>query len=131
MDGNNFTLLRGFTNGFEPAFPVSGVLVSGGTLFGTSQQGGAVGGGTIFSLTLPLPVITGIQITGTSLTLNATNGASGDSWVLLSSSDVRLPLSQWTPWITNTLSASGAFSITVSNAINPASDRGFYLLRSK
>jgi len=128
-NGNNFTLLRGFTNGFEPSSPVSGLLLSGNTLFGTSSLGGSVNGGTVFSLSLPLPVITGIQISGTSLNLNATTGIAGQ-YALLTSADVTLPFSQWTPLVTNTVNGPGAFSFTLSNAISPAATRGFYVLRS-
>jgi hypothetical protein len=46
---------------------------------------------------------------------------------VLSSPDLAAPLSSWTPLLTNTFGAGGTFSIT--NAINPATPRQFYLLK--
>ncbi len=44
---------------------------------------------------LSSPQITGISLSGTSLSISATNGAAGGSWTLLQSTNVALPLSQW------------------------------------
>jgi hypothetical protein len=46
------------------------------------------------------------------------------------STDLALPLSQWTPVATNVLSANGNFSITVTNAVSAAIPCQFYILQS-
>jgi uncharacterized repeat protein (TIGR03803 family) len=47
-DGNNFTVLRAFTNG-EPASPSADLILNGSMLYGTSQSGG-FGQGTVFKI---------------------------------------------------------------------------------
>src|SRR5665213_3470454 len=49
-DGTGFTNLYTFTNGIDGSVPVGGLVVSGGTLFGTASHGGSSSRGTIFSL---------------------------------------------------------------------------------
>ena len=50
-DGSAFTNLHTFLNYFnDGALPWAGVALSGGTLFGTTRQGGTNGSGTVFSL---------------------------------------------------------------------------------
>jgi uncharacterized repeat protein (TIGR03803 family) len=131
-DGNNFSLLRSFTNSPDAAFPVAGLLLSGNTLYGTSQQGGTRGGGTVFSLTIPavLPIITDLRLAGTDLVITAINGVAGRTYAIITSPDVTSPLSHWSPLATNVLSADGTFSITATNAVNPAATSAFYRLFS-
>jgi hypothetical protein len=83
------------------------------------------GGGT-FTATLvePALAISNINLAGTNVVLAATGGQSGKSYITLTSTD----LSQWTPVATNVLSASGNFSITLTNALNPAMLQTFYRL---
>jgi len=47
--------------------------------------------------------------------------------VVLVSTNVATPVTNWTPVLTNTFDINGAFHVT--NAMNPAADRGFYLLK--
>jgi uncharacterized repeat protein (TIGR03803 family) len=49
-DGSGFTNLYSFTGGNDGAFPLGSLLLSGNTLYGTAQQGGYSGNGTIFSI---------------------------------------------------------------------------------
>jgi len=46
---HSFTALNNATNG-DGAYPYGGLLLAGGTLYGTAAQGGGLGGGTIFRL---------------------------------------------------------------------------------
>jgi autotransporter-associated beta strand protein len=73
------------------------------------------------------PRITSIRVSGTTLTLSATNGQSGGRFVLLGTTNVALPLSQWTPVLTNTFDGSGNLNLS-TNIINPAVPQRFYLL---
>jgi hypothetical protein len=66
-------------------------------------------------------------VTGTSLTLSATNTGAGTIY-LLTSSNLTEPLSAWTPIWTNVLGGSGVFSTNLTNAVNPAYNQQFYLL---
>jgi uncharacterized repeat protein (TIGR03803 family) len=77
-DGTGFTNLFNFsvTNG---AYPLGGLVLSGGTLYGTTQQGGSRGNGTVFK----------IQTDGTGFGIiysftNASDGRILDAGVILS-----------------------------------------------
>jgi autotransporter-associated beta strand protein len=66
-------------------------------------------------------------ISGTSLTISATNFGAGAVY-LLTSTNLMTPISLWTPIWTNVLSGSGSFSTNLLNAVNPAARQQFYLL---
>jgi hypothetical protein len=69
--------------------------------------------------------ITGMTRSGKNLTLNCTNGAASETYFVLSSTNLTLPISQWLPVATNQLSASGQFSITVTNGVAGLSPKYF------
>ena len=77
------------------------------------------------------PGISGLSISGANLVLDATNGQSGQTYYVLTSTNVALPLNQWLPVTTNILSASGNFTITVSNTVTPALPQQFYILKTQ
>src|SRR5215471_17755172 len=52
-DGTGFTNLYSFTAGGDGANPVSGLILSSNTLYGTTRFGGSSGNGVAFSLPLP------------------------------------------------------------------------------
>ena len=81
--------------------------------------------------TLLQPGISGLSLAGTNLVLNATNGQSGRTYYVLASTNVALPLNQWTPVTTNTLSASGNFTITITNTVSPAVPQRCYILKTR
>ena len=76
------------------------------------------------------PVITGIAVSGPTLTLTATNGPANGIFVLLKSSTVTLGLSQWTPVLTNSFDANGAMSLS-TNVVNPSIPQQFYILKTQ
>ena len=82
----------------------------------------------MFGLTLA-PIISGLNLSGTNLVLNVTNGVAGEICSVWASPDVTLPLSQWTPVATNVLSTGGNFTVTATNAVNLAAPSGFYRLK--
>jgi len=49
-DGSVFAILHTFTNGMDGANPHSGLVLSGNTLYGTANAGGASGKGTVFKV---------------------------------------------------------------------------------
>jgi uncharacterized repeat protein (TIGR03803 family) len=49
-DGTGYTVLKSFAYSTDGRNPQAGLTVSGGTLYGTSENGGSSGGGTVFRL---------------------------------------------------------------------------------
>jgi uncharacterized repeat protein (TIGR03803 family) len=49
-NGMNFATLYNFTNGIDGAYPVSDLVLSGNTLYGTAKFGGSAGNGTVFKV---------------------------------------------------------------------------------
>jgi uncharacterized repeat protein (TIGR03803 family) len=49
----HFTLLHSFGSSGDGQWPLAGLVVDQGALYGTTQYGGASGGGTVFKLTPP------------------------------------------------------------------------------
>jgi uncharacterized repeat protein (TIGR03803 family) len=49
-DGSGFTNLHTFTGGNDGGYPIASLILSGSTLYGTAQQGGSAGNGTVFAL---------------------------------------------------------------------------------
>ena len=105
------------------------LMVSGDTLYGTTQRGGSTGGGTLFSLALPRPGITRIRVNGGNIMLNATNGVPGENYILSASSDVRLPVAQWTPIATNAPDLGGNLTFNATDTVVPAPVQRFYILQ--
>jgi autotransporter-associated beta strand protein len=72
------------------------------------------------------PHMTGISLSGGNLVISGTNGTSGDNFVVLTTTNVALPLSQWTPVATNMFGGSN-FSFT--NPINGSLPHSFYIIQ--
>lgn len=51
-NGGSFTPLHVFTNGIDGAYPYTGVIASGGVLYGTALNGGAIGDGVVYAFNL-------------------------------------------------------------------------------
>jgi hypothetical protein len=83
----------------------------------------------IFSPIIPplSPQIMDIGLTGTTLSISATNGTAGGSWTLLQSTNLALPLSQWQTNCAGTFDGNGNLS---TNIVNTATNgRQFYILK--
>ena len=73
-----------------------------------------------------VPHFTSISVSGTTLTLQAVNGAPGGTFVLLGSTNVAGP---WTTILTGTFDGSGKLNLAIAtNIINPAVHQQFYML---
>jgi hypothetical protein len=59
--------------------------------------------------------------------ITATNGQTGGTYYLLSSTNVALPRSQWTPVATN-VAGSTNFTFIGTNVLTPGSGPQFYIL---
>jgi uncharacterized repeat protein (TIGR03803 family) len=103
-DGTGFTTLYTFTalpdTGGPPytnsdgAYPWAGLILSGNTLYGTASQGGNLGAGTVFSLSLPPPQLT-ITHSGANVILTWPTNAVG--YTLQSTTNLVSPAE----WATN------------------------------
>jgi uncharacterized repeat protein (TIGR03803 family) len=105
-DSTGFTNLYSFTapsasvpyTNNDGACPFGGLILAGNTLYGTAEQGGTGGNGTVFSLTLAAvnpPQLTIIRSTANVILTWPTN-ATG--FTLLSTTNLVSPV----VWITNT-----------------------------
>ena len=75
----------------------------------------------------PSPRLTFIQLSGTALTLCATNGTPGGIWTLLQSTNLARPLNHWETNTTGSFDGSGSLSTTILNAA--ANTQNFYILK--
>lgn len=76
----------------------------------------------------PAPGITSIQLSAGKVILGATNGFSGGTYYVLTSTNVTAPLAAWTPILTNVLGASGSFSMSAMDPIDPGTRQRFFIL---
>jgi autotransporter-associated beta strand protein len=108
----------------------SGGTFSGGVTLpsapGLSWQNNLGVNGSITAQVTPAPYITSLTLTSTNLVLKGTNGTPGLQFALVTSTNLTLPRSQWTPLSTNTFT-SGNF--TVTNLLTPGASQSFYSLR--
>lgn len=115
----------GTAAGILPAsYTVTGAGIAAGTTTSLTISGGALT--LTVSAELP-PRMTGISVNGTTLTISAMNGKPDGQFVLLGSTNVGLPLNQWTPILTNELDGSGDLRL-VTNIINANIPFEFYIL---
>lgn len=82
---------------------------------------------SVTSLVKPTPHFTGISVNGTTLAISATNGAMSGRYVLLGTTNLTLPLNQWTPLLTNNFAPNGSLNLS-TNIVNPALPQQFYML---
>ena len=97
--------------------------------FGFRNDNSYFGLDDISLVALVQPVITGVNLAGTNLVLNARYGQSGGTYFTLTTTNLALPLSQWTPVATNVLNLDDYFTVTVTNAVNPKAPQQFYVLK--
>jgi hypothetical protein len=83
-----------------------------------------------YTIPIPAPLITSISLAGTNLVLNAANCITGGVFTVLMSTNLTLPLTNWTALATN-VSNGGNFTFTATNAVNPAVPVQFYLLQEQ
>jgi hypothetical protein len=72
------------------------------------------------------PTLSNAYVQGNQVILNGINGSSGETFYVLSTTNLNLPLSNWTRKSTNTFSGSN-FSIT--NLVSPTAPQQFYSLQ--
>jgi hypothetical protein len=118
------TNIGGVVNGTLPSsFTVNGGGITTGAAASLSINSGVLN----LVVTVPTPHITGVNLNGTTLTITATNGADGGRFVLMGSTNLLLPLNEWTPILTNNFNGSGNLDL-VTNVINPNNPLEFFFL---
>jgi hypothetical protein len=109
------------TNGSEE------ILVTPGSASGSaSAQVNLMLVRDITGVTPVQPHLSSVHLSGTTLVMTGNNGTTGQQFIVLASTNLALPLSQWTPVTTNTFTGS---SFSVTNTVNPGARQGFYRLR--
>jgi len=118
------TNTAGLVTGTLPSVTVSGSgVVAGGV---PSLQ--TINGELYLAVSLPQPpAITGIGISGVTLNLTATNGVQNGTYILLQSPNIALPLSQWTPVLTNVFDGGGNLNLS-TNIVSPGAPQQFYII---
>ena len=111
-----------FTN-IAPATPAPGLVWNTNTLTTDGILRVATASAPLTSIAFTASPV----ISGTSLTISATNTGAGTVY-LLTSTNVAAPLNTWTPIWTNILTGSGSFTTNLANAVNPALNQQFYRL---
>ena len=109
-----------------PVAGAAGKVYVGYTI--TNGNGGAAS--SLITVTVtnpPTPVITSALKSGTNLFFNASNGSANGVYRILFTTNLALPVTQWTPVYTNTFNAGGGFRVT--NVINPTKSSGFYQIK--
>jgi autotransporter-associated beta strand protein len=76
---------------------------------------------------LPPPAIRNLTFTGGKLIFGGGGGIAGGNYAVLTSTNVAMPLNQWTSIATNSFDINGDFSFT--NSPDPSLQQAYYLLR--
>ena len=77
----------------------------------------------------PTPTITHFSVSGLNLQFNGTNGTPGGTFYVVASTNVLLPLTNWTSISTNTFFGGGTFNVTLTNAVDPNAPQSFYSIK--
>jgi hypothetical protein len=71
-----------------------------------------------------------VSISGSTLTFSATNGPDNGTFTLVESTNLLLPISQWTPVFTNSFNSSGDVNLS-TNVVSSQNPIEFYLLEER
>ena len=86
--------------------------------------------GTITFLGYSKPVISSVDfstLSSGSITLNATNGLAGGPVIILTTTNIALPVNVWTSLVTNTFDGAGNYTETIT--VDPSLPQQFYMLK--
>jgi autotransporter-associated beta strand protein len=79
----------------------------------------------------PQPGITNFSLLGTNLVVQGTNAIFGGTYYVLTSTNIALPLSNWTAKSSNLWNGSNSFTFNATNAVTPGAPQQFYILQVK
>jgi len=80
--------------------------------------------GTLEVASAALPRIGSVVHQGSSLVISGTNGTANATYYVLGSTNVALPVAEWTRVATNTFTGTGSFNYT--NSLSPSVPQYFY-----
>jgi autotransporter-associated beta strand protein len=103
----------------SPTVTVTGNGLAPGATATISVSGGSVNLVVTGGVSASTPGVNSITVSGPDLIFSGTNGMNGHIYYVLGSSNVALPLSQWTSLETNTFSPMGTFSVTNVIGVGP------------
>jgi len=69
-----------------------------------------------------------VKLLGTNLIFDGTGGEAGSNYVILASTNLALPLTEWTALLTNAFDGTGQFQYT--NTASPANRQEYFILKS-
>lgn len=125
------TMPPGFVNALKSGAEVGLYLTAAspniGFTFYSREFGTATDWPFLVIAAIPQTGITGVHLSGNNVVLTCTNGASGQTYYTLMSTNAKLPASQWLPVATNHLSSSGNFTVTVTNGAAGTAPKYFTL----
>jgi len=111
------------------ALSVGGLQQAPGVYGATASNPGGVFTGTgtvtVVSMTVSRPVVNSFAFSGSSLIWSGTNGPDNGTFHVLTSTNVGLPLTNWTTNASGTFSATGTFSVTNTVTKSPS----FFILQ--
>ena len=124
-------------NGYVPTNGTTFNVLTYGSLTGSFSSLGLPGavswqsnyGSTNFTLVAGsgLPQFGTFNLAGTNLIFNGLGGSPGSNYVMLASTNLALPLANWSALTTNTFDGSGQFHYT--NPVSPAKPRQFFIFK--
>ncbi len=83
-----------------------------------------------YTVPMPAPVIAGVNPAGPNLIFNISSGITGAVYTVLSTTNLLLPTTNWTPIATN-VSPGVNFTLTATNAFDSTALASFYLLQTR
>ncbi len=103
-------------------------IVGGGSTSVTWVNNLAVDGSiSVASTVSQQPQITSTSVSNGNINIGGTNGTTGAAFFVLTSTNLALPLANWTPVLTNTFGAGGSFSVNIP--VSGSEPAKFYLLQ--
>ena len=87
--------------------------------------------GTLSIVAITPPAFSSITPAGSDLNLSATGGAAGGAVTVLTSTNLALPLAQWTTLTTGNFDGAGSFTYTVTGALNSGTAQQFFILQTQ
>ena len=83
-----------------------------------------------YTIPVPAPLISGVTLAGSNLVVSAANCATGGYYVVRTSLNLSVPLTNWTALATN-VAGGGNFTLTATNAVNQTGAGQFYILQEQ
>jgi len=125
--GQTYTLFTAtsYTGAFDaivPATPGAGLVWNTNNL---------TVNGTLAVAAPTTPSFGSIMVAGSDIVLNATNGTPFGQVIILTSTNLTLPVAQWTPLVTNNFDGTGSYSFTNSGALSSGQPQQFYRLQTQ